>query len=146
MVRRMPRNLAQNRVYRDQRSTRRRGGYEVVHGTRRWRVTPADLEKQSLAICDLLNRAAEEDQWEDIDQGSNAAPHHGTYQHETYGEVTEGVGEWSNLPAFDSLSPFQEMWKQIETLQTAPPREGIQVTSRNRAFRPHLLAYLVVLE
>jgi hypothetical protein len=109
-------------------------------------VTPADLEKQRLAIRDLLNRAAEEVQWEDIDQGSNAAPHHGTYQHETYGEVTEGVGEWSNLPAFDSLSPFQELWKQIETLQTAQPREGIQVTSGNRAFRPDLLAYLVVLE
>jgi hypothetical protein len=111
-------------------------------------VTLADLEKQRLAIRDLLNRAAEEVQWEDIDQGSNAAPHPGTYsyQHETYGEVTEGVGEWSNLPTFDSLSPFQEMWKQIETLQTAQPREGIQVTSRNRAFRPDLLAYLVVLE
>jgi hypothetical protein len=126
MVRRMPRCLAQNRAWRDQPSTRRRGGYEVIHGTRRWRVTPADMEKQRLAFRDLLNRTrvAEEDQWEDIDQGSNTAPHDGTYEHTTYGEVTEDVGEWSNLAAFDSLSPFQEMWKQIETLQTEQPREG----------------------
>jgi hypothetical protein len=93
-------------------------------------VTARQHERQQIAFAETLGlRRPTDDQWEDVEQGTNEQPD----EHRTYGDVPDGLGQ-ASLPDYDSLEPFQKMYQQMETRYTSKPlkEKAAQVNQRNR--------------